>query len=42
MSGRLVVSIFQIFMIDLNRKSPIKKNRIDRKIAQKKIDVLIE
>ncbi len=28
-------------MIDLNRKLTIKKNRIDRKIGQKKIDVLI-
>ncbi len=28
---------FQFFMIDLNRKSTIKKNRIDRKIGKKRL-----
>ncbi len=35
-------SDYLVFMIDLNRKSTIKKNRTDRKIGQKKIDVLID
>ncbi len=38
----LVVPIIRIFMIDLNRKSTIRKNRIDWKIDQKKIDVLAD
>ncbi len=32
----IVVPIIRIFMINLNRKSTIKKNRIDQKIGQKR------
>ncbi len=31
----IVILIIWIFMIDLNQKSTIKKNRIDRKISKK-------
>ncbi len=37
----LVISIIPIFMIDLNRKSTIKKNDLIEKSA-KKIDLLID
>ncbi len=35
LSSMVVVPIIRIFMINLNRKLAIKKNRIDRKIVQK-------